>query len=169
MIQTKFAMTSVWLLTAAAVAAFSAGSALAADLTGTWKGGFRCTSLDNSGKKHVVVEKKSVLKIDQNEDGTFDAEIDDFPYCGRMITSKKNSKKGVGILVGPDSDADPTTYSELEHLSWKLNSGKKKSDKINKLGVWVDGNSIGHCTGSWKRKSKEVPVMSFFSCFPGPF
>jgi hypothetical protein len=139
--------------------------ASAADLTGTWKGAFKCSSLQNDGKAEKFKEKKSVLKIVQYEDGTFDAEIDDFPYCGRMIESKKNAKKGVGVLIGPDTDDAPTTYSEMEHLTWKLNSSKKKSDKISKQGVWVDADSIGECKGSWKRTDKDSPVLQFFSCF----
>ncbi|MGH0034523.1 MAG: hypothetical protein ACQGVK_05810 [Myxococcota bacterium] len=137
----------------------------AADLTGTWKGSFKCSSLQNDGTANDFKEKKSVLKIIQYEDGTFDADIDNFPYCGRMIESKKNKKKGVGVLIGPDTDDDPETYSEMEHLTWKLNSGKKKSDKISKKGVWVDGESIGECTGSWKRTDKQSPEILFFSCF----
>jgi len=153
---------------AVALLAFATPTA-AADLTGTWKGSFKCTSLMNDGSADTFKMKNSVLKILQREDGTFDAEIDDFPYCGRSITSSKNKKKGVAVLIGPDTDADPTTYSEMEHLTWKLDSGKKKSDKISKRGVWVDEGSIGQCTGSWKRIDESDPVMSFFSCLPPLF
>ncbi len=139
--------------------------ASAADLTGTWKGRFKCSSLLNNGKSRNFEEKDSVLRIIQYGDQTFDASVDGIAFCGRMI--EKSNKKGVAVLIVQGTDQDPRTYSEIEHLEWKLKAGRKKVDKISKDGIFTDSDSIGQCTGSWKRTDKEAPLIPSESCFAG--
>lgn len=136
-----------------------------ADLTGTYTGNFKCKWTNLDGSKEKETTKGSMLKVIHNQDDTIDVDIDETPYCGRVIDTNPD-KKGVGMLIVVGTDGNPFNYNEMELISWKT-TGRAR---VKKKGVWIDAVSIGECRGGWSRQSESVPTGNFGFCsfFP-PF
>jgi hypothetical protein len=136
------------------------GSLARADLTGTYQGKFKCKAVVNDGSKQNLLGSNSTLKIIHDPvDDTIRVDIDETPYCGRVIATKPG-KKGVGVFVVVGTTHFPFNYNEIEHITWTL--GKKA--RVKKRGFWVDSEQIGECKGGWSRTSDSLPAGNFASC-----
>ena len=133
-----------------------------ADLTGTYQGKFKCKSVLNDGSTEKDPATSSTLKIIHHPNDTIDVDIDETPYCGRVIHTRQD-KKGVGVFIVVGTSYDPHNYDEIEHITWKL-TGKAR---VKKRGFWVDATQIGECKGGWSRVSEEIPSGNFGYCFFG--
>lgn len=153
---------SIVLAGLAGIAVLLAGSSVHANLTGTYTGSFKCKWTNNDGSKDKESTKNSTLKIIHNPDDSISVDIDETPYCGRVIATKAD-KKGVAVFVVVGTDGNPYDYNEIEYVTWKT-TGKAR---VKKHGFWVDGYTIGECRGGWSRQSDEVPSGNFAFC-PGP-
>jgi hypothetical protein len=156
-----------WLL-ALLLAALAAGPALAGDLTGTWKGKFRCT-VENGTSKVKLSSKTitapepgvSTLRISHPEGpgtGPLQMTVDDVLFAGFALPAG-GAVKGVGALFDCTDDGDPGDAGELRTFKWKVKADSVKGT-ISWRGMLVnDDQQVGSCRGSWKRISREDPII----------
>lgn len=146
--------------------AWAAGPALAGDLTGTWKGKFKCTVQNGAAKlktssKQIAAPDPGVstLLISHAEGpGTaaLQLEIDGVLFAGFALPAG-GAVRGVGALFDCTDDGDPGDAGELRTFKWKVTPDSVKGS-IAWRGMLVnDDQEIASCKGTWKRISREDP------------
>jgi hypothetical protein len=150
------------------LSACAAGPAVAGDLTGTWKGKFRC-AVENGQTKQKLSSKQiaapepgvSTLLISHAEGpGTaaLQLEIDGVLFAGFALPAG-GAVRGVGALFDCTDDGDPGDAGELRTFKWKVSADSVKGS-IAWRGMFVnDDQEIASCRGTWKRISREDPVI----------
>jgi hypothetical protein len=138
----------------------------AGDLTGTWKGKFKC-KLENGETKQKLSSKTiespepgvSTLRISHPAGpGTaaLQMEVDGVLFAGFALP-EGGAVKGVGALFDCTDDGNPGDAGELRTFKWKVKADTVKG-KLSWRGMLVnDDQEIGLCKGKWKRISREDP------------
>jgi hypothetical protein len=150
------------------LAALAAAPAQAGDLTGTWKGKFKCTvengqaKLKKSSKEISAPEPGvSTLEISHPEGpgtGALQIEVDDVLFSGFALPAG-GAVRGVGALFDCTDDGDPGDAAEIRTFKWKVSADSVKGS-ISWRGMLVnDDQEVGSCKGTWKRISREDPVI----------
>jgi hypothetical protein len=151
-----------------ALAACVAAPIHAGDLTGTWKGKFKC-KLENGEAKTKISSKTitapeagvSTLTISHAEGpGTsaLQMEVDGVLFSGFALP-EGGAVKGVGALFDCTDGGDPGDAGELRTFKWKVRSDSVKGS-ISWRGMFVnDDQEVGLCKGKWKRISREDPAI----------
>lgn len=152
------------LVVAASLALGSA--ARAGDLTGIWKGKFRCTLMSEEGREKlssrtVAAPEEGVSTLEvTHPDGpgtpTLQLRIDNSLRAGFLI-GPVDSDKGAGAIVDCSAAIDPVGFGEIRNFRSKTSSGTVKGT-LSWRGLLVeDGLAVGTCKGRWKRVSLEDP------------
>ena len=155
-------------------AALAAGPAHAADLTGTWKGKFKCTIED--GKTRQKLSSKTIaapapepgvstLEIshpapDPGLEATaaLQLQVDGVLFAGFALPAT-GAVRGVGALFDCTDDGDPGDAGEIRTFRWKVTADAVKGS-ISWRGMLVnDDQEVGSCKGTWKRVSREDPLI----------
>ena len=150
------------------LAALAAGPALAGDLTGTWKGKFKCT-VENGASK-VKLSSKTIAAPEPGVStllishpfgpGTapLQMEVDDVLFAGFALPAG-GAVRGVGALFDCTDDGDPGDAGEIRTFKWKVKADSVKGT-LSWRGMLVnDDQEVGTCKGTWKRISREDPVI----------
>ena len=152
-------------------AALAAVPAQAADLTGTWKGKFKCTIEDGQARQKLSSKTigppapepgVSTLEISHPVDlpGTAALQImvDGVLFAGFALPAA-GAVRGVGALFDCTDDGDPGDAGEIRTFRWKVTADSVKGS-ISWRGMLVnDDQEVGSCKGTWKRISREDPVI----------
>ena len=141
-------------------------SSAAGDLTGTWKGKFKCKLQDGESKTKLSSKTiqapepgVSTLLISHPEGpGTAPLQmlVDDVLFAGFALP-EGGAVKGVGALFDCTDDGNPGDAGELRTFKWKVRSDSSKG-KISWRGMFVnDDQEVGLCKGKWKRITRDDP------------
>ncbi len=159
-------------LVAALVAALIAAPATAGDLTGVWKGKFKCTLQDGESKQklssRMVTSPEaglSTLEVthpDGPDTQALQIRIDDVLFAGFVLPVGVAVQSGVGAIVDCDPNQDPGVgFGELRTFRWRVTPGDV-SGSISYRGMLVDNDDvIGTCKGSWRRISRTDPGVTY--------
>jgi hypothetical protein len=158
-------------LAAALAAALIAAPAAAGDLTGVWKGKFKCTLQDGQSKQKLSsrtvaapeagVSTLELTHPDGPDSPALQIRIDNVLFAGFMLVDAGGAS-GVGAIVDCNPNQDPGTgYGELRTFRWRAAPGAI-AGSISWRGMLVDDDAvIGSCRGSWRRVSREDPGVSY--------
>jgi hypothetical protein len=150
------------------LAACAAAPARAGDLTGTWKGKFKCTVENGQAKlklssKAITAPEPGVSTLLISHPGgpgtaPLQLTIDDVLFAGFALPGGP-AVRGVGALFDCTDTGDPGDAGELRTFKWKVTADSVKGS-IAWRGMLVnDDQEVGSCKGTWKRISREDPVI----------
>lgn len=155
-----------WLACLALAATLLPAPAASGDLTGTWKGKFKC-KIQNGVSKQKLDSKTitapepgvSTLLISHADGpGTppLQMEIDGVLWAGFALP-EGGAVKGVGSLFDCTDDGGSENAGELRTFKWKVKSDSTKGT-LSWRGMFVnDDQEIGLCKGRWKRITRDDP------------
>jgi hypothetical protein len=152
---------------AAAFVALLASAGHAGDLTGTWKGSFRCTIEDAQGQQKLSSRSVSVpepgvstleiVQPDGPDTAALHLLIDAAVYSGFVLDGSAASG-GTGAFLDCGANPDASGYLEIRHFRWKTSAD---AGAIVWRGFRVGAaGEVGRCRGSWRRVSREEPKIA---------
>jgi len=155
------------LILPAMLVALLAGAGHAGDLTGTWKGSFRCTVHDAQGRQELTSRSVSVpepgvstleiVQPDGPDTAALHMLIDAAVYSGFVLDGSA-ATRGTGAILDCGANPDASGYLEIRHFRWKTSAD---SAAIVWRGLRVGGAAeLGRCTGSWRRVSRDEPKIA---------
>jgi hypothetical protein len=144
--------------------------AQAGDLTGIWKGKFKCKLEDGEGRQKITSREitspeagMSTLEVshpDGPDTPALQLRIDDVLFAGFLLP-EAGTASGIGAIVDCSPDDDPAVgFGEIRSFRWKEKPGDVKG-WISWRGMMVSDDAvIGSCKGKWRRVSRMDPGIA---------
>lgn len=152
-----------WLTTVATAAMMltTVMSANAFDLTGTWKGSWKCSEFDN-GSKDQAGNPESTLLITSLGNNTFAARLDNADiYRGVEIPNTAKPEKGELAIVNCGGSDDLTADKFTELGRFKV-ATKGPKGTLSGITVWsADPTQVATCKYKYKRVDTLNPNLIY--------
>jgi hypothetical protein len=157
-----------WLV--ASLLVLAAVPAQAGDLTGIWKGKFKC-KLDDGDSRQKLSSREvtspeagmSTLEVshpDGPDTQALQLRIDDVLFAG-FVLPEGATTSGIGAIVDCNPNDDPGIgFGEIRSFRWKATPDDVKGSIAWRGMLVSDDAVIGSCRGKWRRVSRMDPGIA---------